>query len=416
MLDIEKYRNGVVKRAQDLIKIPSITGDEKTIARFVFDELRSNGVDDTSIDEMGNVLGIIHGTGKGPNIMFTGHLDVVPAGNLDEWKGYEPFGGDIDKHGYIHGRGASDLKGGMSVILEIMKLLAEAADNGISLSGDVIFSAVVHEEAAEMLGMEYLCNETLPKREVKFDVVYLYEATDLDVFIGHRGKVELVVNTKGKMVHSSTPWEGINALEKMLPVMDTIFGSMSRNCKVHPMLGKGSITITNILCKPGTLSIVPDECEISIDRRYVPGENLSDIINDFKKAFTIISSHDPDFNASIRPRTLREKSYTGVVKEVQKHHPPWITDLDNRYVQQTLSALKKAGQRPKIGFWKGGTDGSMTGAVMGIPTIGYSGMEEKYAHTYDDKVDIKKLMLSLEGYLFLIGELFGVEPKRILQK
>lgn len=416
MLNVQQCRDAVVERARQLIQIPSVTGKEGKIARFVFDELKSCGVDDTFIDEMGNVIGVLRGSGEGPNILLTGHLDVVPAGDTAEWKGFDPFGGEVDEHGYLHGRGASDLKGGLSVILEIMKLLSQAARTGTTLPGNVIFTAVVHEEAAEMLGMEYLCTETLPRRGLDFDVVYLYEATDLNVFIGHRGKVELVAATKGKMVHSSTPWQGVNALEKMLPVMDAIFSRMSQSCKTHPVLGKGSITITNLVCRPGALSIVPDECEISIDRRYLPEESLTDILHEFESLFKEISSQDPDFKASIRPRTVRETSYTGMVKDVKKHHPPWMTDPDNQFVRKTLSALRKAGQNPETGFWKGGTDGSMTGAVMGIPTIGYSGMEERYAHTYDDKANIEMLMRSLEGYLYVIGELFGIEPGEFLRQ
>ena len=65
-------------------------------------------------------------------------------------------------------------------------------------------------------------------------------------------------------------------------------------------------------------------------------------------------------------RKLVERSYTGYEKEVQKYHPPWITDEGHPFVKKTLRALKKIGQNPEIKYWKFGTDGSMTSALMGI--------------------------------------------------
>jgi putative selenium metabolism hydrolase len=415
MVNAFVYKNNIVDLTQKLIRTPSLTGDEEKLAKIVLEELKTNGVECSFIDDIGNVIGILRGVGKGPNLLFTGHLDVVPEGNASAWKGYDPFGGEIDLEGHIHGRGASDLKGGLSIILFLFKLLARSQRKGVVFPGDIIFSAVVHEEAAEMFGMEHLCMTTLPINKVNFDIVYLYEATNLDVYLGHRGKVELIASTEGKIAHSSTPWLGVNALEKMLPVMNTIFDEMSKSCRSHPTLGKGSITITNLSCKPGTLSIIPDECSIYIDRRYLPDESLEDILNEFHRIFSLIATRDPDFKASISPRKVVERSYTGLVKEVKKYHPPWIVKADNLYVGKTLNALRKAGQNPGIGYWKGGTDGSLTGALMGIPTIGYSGMEEKYAHTYDDKVSIEKMLSSLEGYIYIIGELFDIEPETLIK-
>ena len=161
------------------------------------------------------------------------------------------------------------MKGGLAALVFTMKLMKDLRDQGFQLPGDIIFSAVVFEEAAEMFGMEYLCKTTLPQKGLNFDLCYLAEPTGGHVNLGHRGKVEVVVETHGKTAHSSQPWRGINALEKMVPVLDRIFNHMIRDLPYHPELGQCSMTITNIICKPGTLSIVPDYCEVSIDRRYV---------------------------------------------------------------------------------------------------------------------------------------------------
>jgi putative selenium metabolism hydrolase len=405
---INELKDDLIKFTQDIIRIPSITGEEGDLAEFVLKMLKEIGIEESLIDEAGNVVGVLRGSGKGPNIMLNGHLDVVPAGNIENWK-YEPFGAEIDKEGNIHGRGAADLKGGMSVQFYTMKVLKDLVDGGLSLPGDVIFSQVVYEEAAEMLGMEYLCEKTLPDNNLSFDVVYICEPTNLRVVLGHRGKVEVVVKTKGVTAHSSTPWAGINALEKMVPVLDAVFNAMGKNMKSHDDLGQGSITITNILSRPGALSIVPDECEISIDRRYVPGETLESILGEFEQLFKDIKKNDPKFEAEAFPRSFVEESYTGYKKEVKKYHPVWTTDTEHPFVKKTVKALKAVGQDPEFGYWRFGTDGSMSAGLMEIPTIGYSGMEEQYAHTPEEQVNIDKMLKSLEGYIAIVCELLDID-------
>lgn len=406
---VEDLKHDVVKFTQELIRIPSITGEEGDLTQLILEKLREIELDEAFVDGIGNVVGVLRGDGGGPDILLNGHLDIVPAGHLENWNGYDPFGAEIDQGGNIHGRGAADVKGGLSVQLYTMKLLKDLRDQGIPLPGNLIFSGVVHEEAAEMFGMEYLCKKTLPDKGISLDVVFLCEPTDLNVWLGHRGKVEIVVTTRGRTAHSSTPWAGINALQKMVPVLERVFNSMEKNLASHPELGKGSITITNLVCKPGSYSIIPDECEISIDRRYVPGETLESILAEFEQMLEEIRKVDPQLEANTRVRTFLERSYTGYEKEVQKHHPVWLIDKEHPFVKKTLLALEQVGQNPKIGYWPGGTDGSMTAGVMGIPTIGYSGMQFHYAHTPEEMVNTEMMMLSLEGYFSMVCKFFEID-------
>jgi acetylornithine deacetylase/succinyl-diaminopimelate desuccinylase-like protein len=180
------------------------------------------------------------------------------------------------------------------------------------------------------------------------------------------------------------------------------------NRKSHPLLGEGSITVTNLICRPGALSIIPDECEISIDRRYMPDESIQELLEGFQALFAEITAGDPEFKATVEVRKIRETSYTGYTKEVKKYHPPWITDETNRYVRTILGGLKRANQSPNIRYWKFGTDGSYTAGLMGLPTIGYSGMEEGLAHTPEEMVNCDKMKRSLEGYYAILRELYDV--------
>jgi putative selenium metabolism hydrolase len=399
----------IVEFTREIIKIQSFTGEEGEFADCLLQKLQEFEVDEAFIDGIGNVVGVINGDETGTNVMLNGHLDIVPAGNIENWHGFDPFGGAIDDNGNIRGRGAADLKGGLSAQLYTMKLLKALKDKGLKPRGNLIFSAVVHEEAAEMFGMEYLCKNTLPERNLNVDFVILCEPTGLNVVLGQRGKVELVVKTKGRTAHSSIPKAGINALEKMVPVLDHIFNNMSNRITSHKLLGDSSITVTNLVCKPGALSIIPDECEISIDRRYMPDQTIDDLLKEFEILFAELKKEDPQFEASVCSRKILERSYTGYEKEVQKYHPPWIVDEADPLVKRSLKALRAIGQNPQINYWKFGTDGSMTAGLLSIPTIGYSGTEEGYAHTPEEMVNIDMMMQSLNGYYAIITDLLGIE-------
>lgn len=406
---VEAIKDDLVKFTQEIVRIPSVTGEEGEMAQAVLTKLKELGIDEVWIDGIGNVIGVLHGTGEGPNVMLNTHLDIVPAGRRENWQ-YDPFGAEIDQDGNIFGRGTVDIKGGTAAHIYTMKLLKDIRDNdGIPLPGDVIFSAVVYEEAAECFGMQYLCEKTLPEKNLTFDLCYIAEPTHGLVMLGHRGKVEIVVTTRGETAHSSTPWAGVNALQLMVPVLDHIFNVMPEGFSSHPDLGEASITITNLVCRPGGLSIIPDEAEISIDRRYVPGETLESILEEFNALFEQMKNQKSEFEATVQVRTFHEKSYTGYEKDVQKYHPVWVTEKNHPFAQKTIEALQSIGQPAETGYWRFGTDGSWSAGVMGIPTIGFQWGEESLAHTPIEHISIDQLVKTTEGYAAIMCELFDLD-------
>jgi putative selenium metabolism hydrolase len=401
----ECVKDELINFTRNIVKIPSFTGQEKEVAEIILASLQRWGIEESWIDEIGNVVGVIRGSGKGPNILFNGHMDIAPIGRMGDWI-YDPFSAYLDGQGNIYGRGTTDMKGGLSAILFLMRILQEKVNKGIEMPGDVIFSAVVSEEAAEMLGMEYLCKTTLPQKGICYDVCFLAEPTSGKVNIGQRGKVEIVIETQGKIAHSSRPWQGINALEKMLPILDAVFNKLGPNLPDHPELGKCSITVTNILCRPGSFSIIPDECEISVDRRYVPGETPETILQEFSMLIDEIHKKDAEFIAKKSIRSILETSYTGYKKAAQKHHPVWLVDKDNVYVVKTREALREMNLPDNVGYFIGGVDGGMTAGLLGIPTIGFSCADELLAHTTNEYVNVKSILSDLEGYVEIISKLY----------
>lgn len=408
LIEVSVIKESLIEFTQDIVRIPSFTGEEGRIAKVIYNKLCEIGVDDCWIDEIGNVVGVIKGEGDGPNILLNSHMDVVPPGELAEWK-YDPFCATISGEGEIFGRGTADMKGGLAALIYSMKIIIDYVNQRAKLPGNLIFSSVVHEEAAEMFGMEYLCTHSLPKKGLNFDVCLLGEPTGGKLNLGHRGKVEFVLNTYGKSVHSSRPWQGINAIEKMLPILEYIFWKISPTLPTHPLLGKCSITVTNILSKPGALSIIPDVCEISIDRRYLPNESIEDLLAEFYVIINMLENEDPEFRATVNERIFLEKSYTGYTKKVKKHHPVWIIDKDDYFVKRAINSLRRIGQDVNCGYFTGGVDGAYTAGVMKIPTIGFSWADESLAHSSNEFTTIDTLVKDTEGYAAIISDLFGLD-------
>lgn len=387
----DELRDEIVQLASKLIQTPSISGSEDNLAKLISQTMTDLGYDEVFTDKIGNVVGIIKGDGTGPSIMYNSHMDHVDPGEESLWE-HPPYGGVV-ADGFIHGRAASDVKCGIAAQIFAGHLLKKT---NMPLKGDFIFTGVVQEEPAEMFGMRHFCDVTMAEKNIKFDLMVSSEATDLDIFLGHRGRVEIEVTTYGKTSHGSAPWLGVNAVYKMMPVLEKV-QNMASSLPHDPFLGQASCTLTRISCSPGELSITPDKCVVSLDRRLVRGETCEDAIAQIQAILDNLSAADPDFKADVKIRTVTETSYTGVSGECQKYMHAWATEEDNPFVISCISALKEIGQNPSIGKWNFGTDASYVTGVLHIPTIGYSPMEEHYAHRPIDRCDIDKIIRATAG-------------------
>lgn len=388
------------------IEAQALSGEEEKTSEVFMKAMDEIGVEHFR-DDCGNVVGVIRGQGSGPNILLTGHMDVVPEGSLDAWKPFEPFK-PVVEDGKLYGRGISDMLAGLTSEFFAFKEIKKLVDAGAEISGNLIFASVVYEEPAESMGTIYLMEHTLPEHNLSVDLCYLGEPSDGNLAIGQRGKIELVVEVFGKVAHSSAPQEGINAVEKAIPIMDAITHNFNTKPVEHEM-GSSSMVITDVVVTPGKkYSCVPDYCEITIDQRYVPPMTIEDTIQQFQKLIDEESEKDPDFKAVVHPRINKRVSYTGYEMEAAKQHPAWVTGKDNKYVELTYNTLKEIGQDVKKIYWQFGTDGSVICGKYNIPTIGYSGAMMSQAHQAKEHVEIDKVLDCIEGYTTVLCKLFGI--------
>jgi len=389
---LETSHSDMTSFAQKLIMLPSVTGKEGQVAKLIVSEMKKLDFDNVFQDEAGNVVGIIRGTGSGEHILYNCHMDQVDPGNPDAWE-FPPFEAVISD-GWIHGRGASDTKGAIAAQVYAAAAVKKAA---LSHKGDIIVTAVVEEEPGDMWGMRKLADAFLKSLPGKIGMVVLGEATGLNVYLGHRGKVEIDVKVLGKVAHSSAPWRGENAVYKMRPVIEAV-EKLGDNLPEHPFLRRSSVALTNITCSPGWLSTVPDVCTVRLDRRFLPGENRETILQELK-AILLDAGLKAGMDSFVEIQKYKHSSFTGLFESMELYKPAFLTPQDEPHVLAILDALRQIGQKPEFGCWDFGTDGAWTAVELNIPTIGYSPCEEEYAHTPKDRVSVELMRKAAEGYI-----------------
>ena len=410
--------------AQRLIRCPALSGEEKGVADLYLAEMERLGYDEYFRDDWGNVVGIINGTEPGPTIMYNAHLDHVDTGDCSEWGGYDPYGAAIDfvdmenqdrtgleKAQVIHGRAASDVKGGGACQIYSGYILLKLRQMGYPIKGRFMFTGVVLEEPAEQLGMIKLIDDTLPHKGLDFDGVVSCEATSLKLYLGHRGRVELKVTISGVTSHGSAPWLGINAVNKATKFIDRVEQFIAQHQLHDPQLGRSSIALTIIGCTPGAMCIVPDRCHITYDRRFVPGETYDKCVSDIQSIIDELSKEDPDFRAEVEIATVPRVTYTGLTAAVPNVKEAWKIDPEHPFVKAAAQGLTEAGQPVKYGYWDFGTDLSVISGREKKPAIGYSPMQEFYCHRPIDKIRIDYMEKALAGNVTIFKQLTKLEKK-----
>lgn len=251
--------------AQELVKINSENppGNEESIAKYIKDFLDDLKIPAELIEFDKNRFDVVASIGNGDGLMFNGHMDTVPAGDINKWR-YDPFSGKI-VNGKLYGRGSSDMKGGIASILAAVKNLSRE-----NFKRKLLLTFVADEEVA-LRGSKYLiANRKDTFKDVKYGLVA--ECNSLRLAIAQKGIAEIKVKFKGKAAHGSRPELGDNAIYKAADFIQELRKLIEQlKTKKNPILGSGTINVGVI--KGGTkINVIPDFCEIEVDRRLIPTE------------------------------------------------------------------------------------------------------------------------------------------------
>jgi succinyl-diaminopimelate desuccinylase len=377
----------LINLTSELVKIPSITGNEGAIAEFLEGKMRALGLTTNRYEpEAGrpNIVGILHGTEGNPKIILNGHMDTVPPGNLDDWT-FEPYGGEV-QDGKLYGRGSCDMKGGIASTLMAVKAIV---DSGTRLKGDIIFSPVVDEERGGYKGTKYLVD-----KGILGDQALIAEPSQLNILIAHKGDLGLDLTIHGKAAHAANPDMGLNAIHKMTYVIDNILRipkTFNWDRKIHRLVGPPTIGISVI---NGGLqrNMVPDKCSCIIDRRVVPVlESIDEARREIVAEVDRLKSLDPQLKAEIK--TLLEVEACEIKEEEQ-------------IVQTLRSCFREYMQRePKITGVSYFTDAHFLVNQAGIPTAMFGPGSIDRAHAVDEYVEVDQLIDASKIYAQTLAKL-----------
>jgi acetylornithine deacetylase len=275
---------------QEMVRIDSTNGKEEALARQLEAKLSSLRVGNVWCEKTYegrlNTLWEVDSGKAGPHLLFTGHLDTKPV--CEGWQ-RDPFDGAIE-NGRLYGHGVMDMKAGLgSLIGGIMTLVNSGAD----FRGRLTFAAVADHMGQQTGSIDLF-------RRHQFDHCLLAELTDMQIYITHRGRYYFDISTIGRSAHTCHKYRAINAIEKMLPVIDELsklkyFPNIPEAMKelVGPELYTAVGRIYGGLF-PGGPSMIPDRCTIRVDTRPQPGVPIEEVKAIIAEAIDRAKARDPE--------------------------------------------------------------------------------------------------------------------------
>jgi putative selenium metabolism hydrolase len=383
----EEYRDYTADNLSKLVRIKSLSTEERDVQAELMRQMEEAGFDEVFTDGFGNVIGRI-GNGK-KIVAIDGHLDTVDIGSMSNWS-FDPLGGEI-RDGFVHGRGTADQKGGVASFVTAGRILKE-----LGFSGDVslYFTGTVIEEDCEGLCWKHIIEED----GIRPELVIITEPTGLKLNIGQRGRMEMQVNFSGRSSHGSAPERGENAIY-MASRTALEIEKLNHRLVSDEFLGKGSITVTEVISQSPSLCAVPDYARLHLDRRLTAGETRESAVTEIEQLIKGI-------NAKVVFPVFSGKSFTGLEIVTDKYYPAWKMDAEHEYVQQGIKVFNDLfSRKPLIDRWLFSTNGVMTCGIYGIPTIGFGPGEESMAHAPNEKVAVNELVAASAFYAALVLEI-----------
>lgn len=384
-------RDAIVRVGCELVSIPSVSGEEFEIMQFVKRWLDERGISwmETANDpKRPNIIATVGDPSAGPIIAMNGHLDVVPVSDASSWK-TGPFEGVVSEDGTrIYGRGASDMKTSVGVMMHMLELFKDAP-----LKGALQAHIVSDEETSAEYGTKHVLREiekgTLPRP----DYVFIGEGSEHKVRNAERGGIAINVMFQGKASHTAAARvTGINALQKAAKGILALEHHIET---FHPAVGYPVLSV-NMIEAGIAHNVVPGEAKISIDRRLVPGETKETAVADIRRKLDAVAAEDPDFRYDL------EIDPDGTYIE------PNITPEDSPLVQAFQGSIRKlTGEEPEFFVqWAGMTDGRFY-RQYGIDTVGM-GPRGEGAHGANESIAIDDLVKQARIYATTIFDLLGV--------
>ena len=393
---IDREGDQIVEFLRDLIKFPSVTGEEGEIQQFIARKLKKMGlavdVWEPDLEALKrhpayvagsqgykgrpNVVGILRGAGGGKSLLFNGHVDVIPAGAAEAWT-HGPWAADL-ADGRVYGRGASDMKGGLAAMTMAVQAILKAA---IRLKGDVTLEYTVEEELSG--------NGTLAcvMKGYRADGGICCETSSLRVQPGSIGRIWFEIKVKGRAAGIQRQWEGVNAIDKGYRVVQAVSGFERLRIErlSHPLYPeiRGAIPCLVGVFESGSYpSAFPDTCLLRGSMATVPGEDSAAVKAEFVQYIRDAVSEDPWLKEH-----SPEVAFAGYFAEPSEisAHAPIVQTLCKNFREVT-------GKDPLISGREGAADIRFLNRYGGTPTVIFGPGRTEQMHANNEWVAVNDLI------------------------
>ncbi len=388
----ERHKKTAIDFTQELVRIPSHSYQEIHAAVRIEQQMRELEYDKVFRDDAGNVVGILLGRESEPTVLLISHIDTIHP-QEDLWDG-SPYSGRID-NGRLFGVGASDCKGGLAAQVFAGDLLKRSL---LPLKGNLVVAATVAEANGQSVGVRHLLEQTLPEQGLKPTYAILGEPTELGLYYGHDGWVEIEVSAEG-----SNPFQVDDATQAIFEDFNSNYnpdqsGGRSDGLKIHhPQFEdrQGSRLAT-----------------IQMSRRLSPEEEIDDIIGQIKHDVSLVTQAMGDVAVNVALRRENKQLYNGKTTTIHHIVNAWSTDPFSRLIERSRQTLAAADCNSQPGKWKlehrgMGTSGGMLVKRFNVPTVGYGPGAEHLAHTPNEYVEVEKIHTAVYGTAAIVQDLIG---------
>jgi putative selenium metabolism hydrolase len=381
-----------VRFLADLVRTPSFSSKEDKVVPVIAKEMKQVGFDEVRVDGLGSIIGRI---GNGPRVMaFDAHIDTVYPGDREQWS-FDPFQPKVED-GKIWGRGTVDQKGGMAAMVYAGKMIKEL---GFNEQFTIYFTGTVMEEDCDGLCWQYLLKE----EKLKPEFVVITEPTNMNIYRGHRGRMEIRVEVKGRSCHGSAPERGDNAIYKISRIALEI-EKMNECLRHDAFLGKGTVTVTEVRSSSPSLCAVADSAGIHLDRRLTLGETKDSALAEVRDAAKRAGYPE----AKVFVLNYAEAAYTGKVYPTEKYYPTWVLPENSPYLKQAVEAYEGVlSKAPLVDKWTFSTNAVAIAGMQGIPCLGLGPGNEVYAHAPNEACPVEHLSGAAAFYAALVARLNG---------
>jgi acetylornithine deacetylase len=397
---VDAGRDKAIKFLQEMVGIPSVTGDEGRIQTFLFDYLKKLGLEvdmwesdwealkkhpgyipvDRGYEGRPNIVGTWKGTGGGRSLLLNGHTDVIPVGNGEGWSD-NPWSAKV-KDGLLYGRGSCDMKSGVASHILAVDFLKNA---GFRVKGDVLINIVIDEEVSGHGTLDTVI------RGYKADAGISGETSGLAVQPACIGRIWFEIEIQGKPAGIQRRYQGVSGIElgyKITKAVEALEVKRVATVK-HQLYPK---PIDALPCMIGAFhsgsfpSSFPATCLLKGSMATVPGEDHEGVKRSLVEHIAKVAAEDAWMKD--HPPTVRFVGYDAQASEIPVDHPI-VSTVSRNYAEVT-------GQQAEISGRQGAADTRFLNLYGHTPTVIFGPGSTAVMHSDDEYVSIDDYITAIK--------------------